>query len=99
MMVYDQESMVKQASYQSTLTFQSVETVVKFLLSYTEQHGLLLSGRVPGYSMSDIKLLPSSASKRTIWKTYQAATEGCKDVQCVAYSTFNKLWNLFCLLL
>ena len=76
-----------------TLTFQSVETVVKFLLSYTEQHGLLLPGRVPGYSRSDIKLLPSSASKRTIWKTYQAATEGCKDVQCVAYSTFNKLWK------
>ena len=43
-----------------TLTLQSVEYVVRFLLNYTEQHALLLPGRVPGYSRDDIKLLPSS---------------------------------------
>ena len=39
-------------------------------LSNAEQNALL-PGRVPGYSHSDIKLLPSSVSKRVIWKTYK----------------------------
>ena len=30
---------------------------------YTEAHGLWLLGRIPGYSRTDIKLLPSSVSK------------------------------------
>ena len=40
----------------NTLSLSSVEYVVRFLLNYTEQHGLLLPGRVPGYSRDDIKL-------------------------------------------
>ena len=47
-----------------TLTLESVEYVVRFLLNYFEQHRLLLPGRVPGYARDDIKLLPSSTSKR-----------------------------------
>lgn len=34
----------------NALSFSSIEYVVRFLLNYTEQNGLLLSGRVPGYS-------------------------------------------------
>lgn len=76
-----------------TLTIESVQYVVKFLLMYTEQHGLLLPGRVPGYCRSDIKLLPSSVSKRTIWKTYKTATEATNSVCKVAYTTFCRLWR------
>ena len=65
-----------------------------FLLTYTEQHGLLLPGRVPGYSRSDIRLLPSSTSRRGIWKLYSAATEGDERYHVVAYSTFCKLWRV-----
>ena len=43
-----------------TLSLKTVEHVVRFLISFTEVHGLLLPGRVPGYSRDDIKLLPSS---------------------------------------
>ena len=35
-----------------------------------------LLGRIPGYSHSDIKLLPSSISKRSIWKTYHSTAKG-----------------------
>ena len=76
----------------NTLTISSVEHVMMFLLTYTEQHGLLLPGRVPGYSRSDIRLLPSSTSRRGIWKLYSAATEGDERYHVVAYSTFCKLW-------
>ena len=74
------------------LSLPSVECVVRFLLNYAGQHGLLLPGRVPGYSRTDLKLLPSSISKRGIWRVYQAAAQD-DTVHCVAYSTFCLLWR------
>ena len=62
------------------------------MLNYAEQHALLLPGRVPGYSRSDIKLLPSSVSKRVIWKVYQTATTS-DSIRAVGYSTFTSLWR------
>lgn len=41
-----------------SLSYESTEYVVRFLISYAEQNALLLPGRIPGYSRSDIKLLP-----------------------------------------
>ena len=55
------------------LSFASTKFIVTFLHNYAEQHALLLPGRVPGYSWSDIQLLPSSVSKRAIWKVYHTA--------------------------
>ena len=75
------------------LSFNSVEYVVTFLLNYSVEHGLLLPGRVPGYSRSDIKLLPSSTSKRRIWKVYQQACQQDPSIHSVAYSTFCRLWR------
>ena len=75
------------------LSFSSIEYVVRFLLNYMEQNGLLLPGRVPGYSRTDIKLLPSSVSKRGIWRVYHVAAEEDETVHTVAYSTFCKLWK------
>lgn len=62
------------------LTFHSTEYVVRFLFNYAEQHALLLRGRVPGYSHTDIQLLPSSTTKRAIWRLYTAAAELNPDV-------------------
>lgn len=77
----------------NALSFSSVEYVVRFLHTYTEQNGLLLPGRVPGYSRTDIKLLPSSISKRGIWRVYKSAAEGDDQVQGVGYSTFCRFWR------
>ena len=74
------------------LSLSSVEHVVRFLLNYTEENGLLLPGRVPGYRRTDIKLLPSSLSKRRIWQVYHTAAEEDNHIQSVAYSTFCKFW-------
>ncbi len=76
-----------------TLTLNDVEYLIRFLLNYTEQHGLLLPGRVPGYSRDDIKLLPSSVSKRMIWDVYFEAAEQTPDVHAVSYSKFRELWR------
>ncbi len=55
------------------LSFESIENVVKFLFMYAEQNALLLPGRVPGYSRTDLKLLPSSTSKRGILGSVQCS--------------------------
>ena len=75
------------------LSVSSTEFVVRFMLNYTEQNGLLLPGRVPGYSRTDVKLLPSSVSKRLIWRVYQIAAENDGSIHTVAYTTFNRLWR------
>lgn len=74
------------------LTYASTEYVVRFLHTYAEQHALL-PGRIPGYSRSDIQLLPSSVSKRKVWRVYHAAAEAITTVHAVAYTTFCLLWR------
>ena len=69
-------------------TLSSVEYVIHFLLQYSEQHALLLPGRIPGYSTDVIKLLPSSTSKRKVWQIYLSDTQHSDDVKSVAYRTF-----------
>lgn len=45
------------------LSLSSTEFIVRFHLNYAKQNVLNLPGRIPGYSQSDMKLLPSSVSK------------------------------------
>lgn len=74
-----------------SLSYESTEYVVRFLISYAEQNALLLPGQIPGYSRSDIKLLP--VSKRGIWKVYHTAAEEDANAHAVAYTTFCRLWR------
>ncbi len=53
---------------------------------------MLLPGRVPGYNRTDIKLLPSSVTKRNIWKEYIQAMIEC-DQRGASYRTFCRRWN------
>ena len=46
------------------LTHAVITNVTKFLKNYTEENAILLPGRIPGYKRDDIKLLPSSCSKK-----------------------------------
>ena len=77
------------------LPLSSVENVKRFIHSYTEQNGLLLPERVPGHSHTHIQLLPSSVSKRDVWKIYNEAAADDGTIHTVAYSTFCKLWKQF----
>ena len=75
------------------LSLASTEYVMRFLHSYAEQHALLLPGRIPGYSRTDLQLLPSSVSKRAVWRVYHEAAENVNTIHTVAYSTFCYLWR------
>ena len=61
---------------------------IQFICTFAEENALVLPGRVPGYSLSDIQLLPSSLSKSNIWNQYSSSTE-----KCVAYSTFVEIFH------
>ena len=77
----------------NTISFTSLQYFVHFIFNYAEQHALLLPGRVPGYSRSDIQLLPSSDTKRAIWRSYITAAEADATLRPVAYTTFCHLWK------
>ena len=44
--------------------FETIQNIVQFVSNYAEQNTLLLPGRIPKYKKDDIKLLPSSMSKK-----------------------------------
>ena len=48
------------------LSLSTVKSVVIFIVNYSEQHSLALPGRIPGYFRTDVQLLPSSTSKKSI---------------------------------
>ena len=77
----------------NALSLSSVEYFVKFLLNYADQNAILLPGRIPGYHKTDITLLPSSVSKRSIWRLYFDSAVCADQIHPVAYSTFNKHWQ------
>ena len=52
-----------------TLSFDDINRIVKYLQQYAEQHAILLPGRVPGCKRDDVKLLPSSNSKKVLLHT------------------------------
>jgi len=46
------------------LSMDEIRCLVGFLENYAEQYTILLPGRIPGYKKDDLKLLPSSTSKK-----------------------------------
>ena len=46
------------------VTHTEITNMVRFLGNYAEENAILLPGHVPNYKKDDIKLLPSSRSKK-----------------------------------
>jgi len=77
----------------NALSFSSVENVIQFLVNNATTNAIILPGRIPGYRSTEVKLLPSSVSKRSIWKLYHDSSDSACDMKSVPHSTFNKLWK------
>ena len=78
----------------NALLLEDVKAIIAFITQYTESNGILLPGRIPGYKRGDIKLLPSSCTKRSVWSLYQS-TAVSLSLRPVAYTTFCKVWRNF----
>lgn len=63
----------RQASDKRLLTHDDICRVVAFIVNFAELHAMVLPGRVPGFKRFDVKLLPSSYTKRTVFRAYEQA--------------------------
>ena len=79
----------------STTSHETIEEVVKFITNVAEDQALLLPGRVPGFKGIDVKLLPSTLTKHSLWKTYQNLLNS-SGRNSVGYSKFCDLWKQLC---
>lgn len=52
------------------LKLEDQERVVNYITNYADVHAVSLPGRVPGFSRADIRLLPSSAPKASVYRSY-----------------------------
>ena len=78
----------------NALVLEEVKGIITFVTQYVESNGILLPGRIPGYTRDDIKLLPSNCTKRAVWMLYQD-TAASLSLRSVAYTTFCTVWKKF----
>lgn len=62
----------------------TLQHVITFLENYV---AIALPGRVPGFKRTDIKLLPSSATKASVHRLYEQSAESA-SLPVVSYSKF-----------
>ena len=75
-----------------SLKFDDCERLILFLRKYSEQYGLVLPGRVPGFKSADPVLLPSSLTKTELHRQYVVACNAA-SVDPVGYASFSRVWK------
>ena len=80
------------ANNKHSLSYDEIKDVVQFITNYAADHAMVLPGRVPGFRRDDIKLLPSSHTKKAVYCTYM---DSMKDTgkRIVRESSFRSLWQ------
>ena len=74
----------------NTAKLSDIKNVV---LQYAEDRAILLPGRIPGYKRDDLQLLPSSTTKRKVWKLYHCTASAVVDTKAVGYPLFCTFWR------
>ena len=75
-----------------SLKYDACERLILFLQQYSEQYGLVLPGRVPGFKSADLVLLPSSLTKTELHRQYVVACNAA-SVDPVGYASFRRVWK------
>lgn len=78
----------------NTLPQLVMENVHNFLANYVEENAIVLPGRIFGFKSDEVKVLPSSETKMSVWRAYSSTCEA-SGVQVVCYSKFAELWQQF----
>jgi len=79
------------------MSFEAIQDIVKFISNFAEEQAILLPGRIPGYKRDDMKLLPSSTTKKVIQRIIiiHLSIEACVVCNCwnvcLVQLTCNKL--------
>lgn len=83
----------KHTAAHNTTKLSDVQHAVRFILHYAEDNAILLPGRIPGYKRDDLQLLPSSVTKREVWKLYHRTSSETEGIRAVCYSLFCQFWS------
>ena len=76
----------------NALKLDDTRAVVDFIVNYAEANAIILPGRTPGHWKSDVKLLPTNCSKKTVYTQYCRAVD-VAGTRKVALRTFRRLWQ------
>ena len=63
-----------------------------FIRQYSEQYGLILSGRAPGFKSADLVVLPSSLTQKQLYRQY-LTTWNAAGLLSVRYRSFRRVWK------
>ena len=75
---------------------EETQAVITFIRNYTEQNGIHLPGRIPGFKKTDIQLLPCHMTKKAVWRLYcqaVAAQSPSQPARQAGYRTFLLIWQ------
>ena len=72
------------------LKLEDTRAAVDFILNFAEANCIIVPGRGPRHWKTDVKLLPSNRSKRTVYESYCTAVE-LTGIRKVALRTFRHL--------
>lgn len=78
--------------------FCDKERAVAFIKNFAEVHAIPLPGRMPKFYDYNIMLLPTDASKASVYREYVTATKVLEEtsdqsVRCFGYREFCRLWS------
>ena len=94
-MELQQHKNVRKSSLVRAIPFEIRKDAVNFVNNFALQHALVLPGRVPATRNLDLKLLPSTMTKKYVYDEYKAA---CNEIQAthMKRSSWYATWNTLC---
>ena len=79
----------------SHANFEKRVTARTFIQNFAENHALVLPGRLPNYKNPDLKLLPSSYTKKHVYSLYESALRNAGQ-EPLSLCLFYQVWSDFC---
>ena len=76
----------------NALKFDYTRAVVNFVVNYAEANAILLPGRTPGHWKSDVKLLPTNCTKKTVSVQYCSSVDAA-GTRKASLRTFRRRWH------
>ena len=74
----------------SNMLPQIVTENVNFLLTnYIEENAIVLPGRIPGFKRDNVKVLSSSETKMSVWRTYNSVCEASGQQAVNSFGSHN----------
>lgn len=79
----------------SNANFEKRLAARSFIQNFAENHALVLPGRLPNYKNPDLKLLPSSMTKKYVYSLYESAVKKTAQ-EPLSICLFYQVWSVFC---